>query len=836
MTINNRLFLFSLLLVAMLAALAPHMAHGQSKTTYEERELGFDAFDESQPDVTGLWFHIEQGQKSLANDEYGRLRYQYPSWQPSKPLQNALDRLNNLSRAKQGAGQKGASQQGASQQGSGSQTASSEKELVSNEPSSVSNAPKSPLVFFAEKTPQARRQISNTEFNKLVALAEKESLPNFYLLMGWAAIDRGKLNVARTQFESTLVLSPNEVQRRSAQQGLETITTFIVNSAIQQRDIEQLARLLASGKSNKDGGANASLITSLVEGSAWRKYNEDAYSEAYELFVLSQNADGQYLSLSAQQKHVRARQFACSIDTERFLRRCADGLAQQQLYLYEDGDYKSSIETAQQLGDIRALTLDELTLLGWAAAKYGDGETATLAFEKVLKQNPDNDVIAGELVRLNSNNRLKLNQLASTFPAVNTRRQAQVNSSAWPRKQFLLSYINADTRSTTAQTKDAFSVVSGITTRSRSGQSGLGNFDVLTSYIGIGDIYKGWQWRVFLDYKQFYSGAAPSGAWLGDDLLGDGVRSAVSNNITGFEDKGLRADIAYQDVGFNFYANVEYGMFDQPVNADITGQISATWFLPKLTLATTLFRYPKEDSMLSQTGSFNARNVDAWGYVLEDGIRGLAAYELAPRWSVAGTFQVSTMDGETVDSNTAFSVRGDVSYDIATDVSDMLDYWRVGPFASYSGYKHNRSGFTYGNGGYFSPNYFLSLGLYSELLTLEALNWQLKLSNSIALSRLEQTEDSRFPLIASSDLESDADPSVALPYSETTGLSGNFLAEAQYRIGSDWIVAGYMSKAFAVEYQAFEAGIQLRWRGGQGSGVTSDELLLSSPRLRGFAL
>ena len=49
-------------------------------------------------------------------------------------------------------------------------------------------------------------------------------------------------------------------------------------------------------------------------------------------------------------------------------------------------------------------------------------------------------------------------------------------------------------------------------------------------------------------------------------------------------------------------------------------------------------------------------------------------------------------------------------------------------------------------------------------------------------------------------------------------------------------LAGYIGKAFAVEYQAFEAGIQIRWREGRGTGVTSDELLLSSPRLSGFAL
>ena len=36
------------------------------------------------------------------------------------------------------------------------------------------------------------------------------------------------------------------------------------------------------------------------------------------------------------------------------------------------------------------------------------------------------------------------------------------------------------------------------------------------------------------------------------------------------------------------------------------------------------------------------------------------------------------------------------------------------------------------------------------------------------------------------------------------------MAEGQYRINHNWIVAGYMEKA--VEYQAFEAGIQIRWQ------------------------
>ncbi len=112
----------------------------------------------------------------------------------------------------------------------------------------------------------------------------------------------------------------------------------------------------------------------------------------------------------------------------------------------------------------------------------------------------------------------------------------------------------------------------------------------------------------------------------------------------------------------------------------------------------------------------------------------------------------------------------------------------------------------------------VSIGGYSELLTLEALNWQVKLRSSLALSRVEQDDDLRFPIGGAFPT---ADENATLGESSDTG---------------NWIVAGYIGKAFAVEYQAFEAGIQIRWREGRGAGVTSDELLLSSPRLSGFAL
>lgn len=797
-------------LCAITLALTPiYHANAQTKTTYEKNDIEFAPIEEGKPDVTGLWFHIEQGQTALANAEFGRLRNIYPSWKPSADLQAALAQINQP-RNKQ------------------TETSSGKLSTLSKQ---TTEPVATPLEVFASKSPRERK-ITNQEFDALLTIAERTDDVNSLLLMGWTAIERGQLTVAQSQFNRVQTLAKSEIAKRSARQGIETILTLETEQAISQGNMEKLVNLLAENKEN-------GVVLSLIETEAWNSFNDKGYQRAYEFFALAKNLEGQYLSLNAQNKSVQANALACAISTENFLRRCADGLAQQQLLLYEDKKYKGSIRAAQRLSNIRRLTEGELSLLGWAAAKNGSVAIATEAFEKVLALNPNDKAVADELVRLNSQNTLKLRQLSAKFSIVNTSRQAQINNNAWPRKQFLLSYNNADKRAINAQTKDAFSVVSGMTTRSRSGQAGLGNFDVLTSYVGVGDIYKEWQWQVTLDYKQFYTGQAPPNVWLGDNLVGSSF-APVSNNITGFEDKGIRAEVSYQGVGFNVYANAEYGMFDQPVNTALTGQVSATWFLPDVTLAATVFRYPKGDSMLSQTGSFNARNENAWGYVLEDGVRGLAAYQIAPNWSAAGTIQISALHGDLVEDNKALMLRGDLSYDIGakigSSVADIIDYWRIGPFASYSGYDNNSSGFTYGNGGYFSPNYFVSIGLYSELLTLEALEWQFKLSNALAISRLEQAADSRFPLLNFPDEGSDASPEFTLPYSKDTGLSGNFLAEAQYRISPEWIIAAYLGKAFAVEYQAFEAGIQVRWRGGKGNGVTSDELMLSSPKLKGFAL
>ncbi|AXT39126.1 cellulose synthase [Alteromonas sp. BL110] len=805
----------------LLTSFGTMQAYGQTKTTYKEKELGILPVQQEQPDLTGLWYHINERQIQRANEEFSRLKARYPGWKVPKEVEAELDRING--RVKDtiepvvSVPRVDKSDKPEAEPTPNDSRETSQKQVI--KPASKSL----PLEKFAQLTPKARANASKQKVETLIALSNQLKRTDFYLLMGWTAIDKGMLELAGQQFTEALELAVRDIDKQSAQQGLNSVTGIKLQQALSLRDTTTLAQLY---KSDTSGYAKE-----VIQGAAWQQYDIKNYDFAEALFSLVEDNEGRYLTLSAQSSDIakqNAFDLACSIDTEIFIRRCADRLASRQAQFYDTRHYIESIHAGEALERLRPLSIDERALIGWAAKEIQDISTATAAFEQVLSTTPTDTIIANELVSLNQSNAATLNRLALKYGAVKSILQARNIRNAWPRKQFWLAYQNEDQQAVTAQTKDGLSAVYGINTRSRSGDEGLGNFDVLSQYIGIGSGFKNWLWQVSLDYKQFYSGSPQVGDWFGDRQL-----ESTSLGISGFEDTGVRAEAYYQAPDFNFYANLEYAMFEQPIDAKVTGQISATKFLANTTVAATLFRKAKEDSLLSQTGTFYANREQPWGYVIENGIRGLVAHSIADNMSVAGTAQISRLEGELVADNSALSLRGDVTYDIASLVSPRLDYWRVGPFLSYTSYDKNLSGFTVGNGGYFSPSQFVSIGGYSELLTLEALNWQVKLRSSLALSRVKQDGDLRFPI---GQAHSSVEEGVSLGESTDTGLSGNFMAEGQYRIDRNWIVAGYIGKAFAVEYQAFEAGIQIRWREGQGNGVTSDELLLSSPRLSGFAL
>ena len=83
-----------LALGALATSLVSVQAYGQAKTTYKEKDLGILPAQQDQPDLTGLWYHINERQIQQANEEFTRLKARYPTWQVPQEVETELNRIN----------------------------------------------------------------------------------------------------------------------------------------------------------------------------------------------------------------------------------------------------------------------------------------------------------------------------------------------------------------------------------------------------------------------------------------------------------------------------------------------------------------------------------------------------------------------------------------------------------------------------------------------------------------------------------------------------------------------------------------------------------------------
>lgn len=380
-----------LALGALATSLVSVQAYGQAKTTYKEKDLGILPAQQDQPDLTGLWYHINERQIQQANEEFTRLKARYPTWQVPQEVETELNRINGRLK------------------GTNKPVVSEPREslqAVKKQPDKPASKAL-PLEQFAQLTPKARANMSKQKVETLIALSNQIKRTDFYLLMGWTAIDKGMLEMATQQFSQAQQSAVRDIDKQSAQQGLNSVTGIKLQQALSLRDTTTLEQFLKSD--------NSGYVKEVLQGAAWQQYDLKNYDFADALFSLVNDYEGRYLSLSAQSSDTAkqsAFDLACSINTEVFIRRCADGLASRQAQFYDTRRYKQSIESGEALARLRPLSVDEQALIGWAAKEIQDTTTATAAFERVLAKTPTDAVIANELVTINQDDEATLNRLA----------------------------------------------------------------------------------------------------------------------------------------------------------------------------------------------------------------------------------------------------------------------------------------------------------------------------------------------------------------------------------------------------------------------------------------
>lgn len=129
---------------------------------------------------------------------------------------------------------------------------------------------------------------------------------------------------------------------------------------------------------------------------------------------------------------------------------------------------------------------------------------------------------------------------------------------------------------------------------------------------------------------------------------------------------------------------------------------------------------PVRDSLLSWRG-MRLPDGSAWGAVQRTEIGTRARWQVAPRWNVSAGAQLQWLTGMNVVRNFGGSADASAAYDLKLR---HFDYFSVGPAFHYLGYVRNENFYTWGQGGYYSPQSSLSGGLALQWLSREGRRWQ----------------------------------------------------------------------------------------------------------------
>lgn len=195
----------------------------------------------------------------------------------------------------------------------------------------------------------------------------------------------------------------------------------------------------------------------------------------------------------------------------------------------------------------------------------------------------------------------------------------------------------------------------------------------------------------------------------------------------GYQTDSLAADVGTTPLGFllpNIVGRVEW---------------SPKWNSTDVTLG--IARRAVTNSELSYAGLRDPITGEKWGAVVASGpYAGFGLYR--DRYSVSGSLRFSELSGTHVLGNEFLGARAASSWKFYT--APELGAAYTGVVLNYWDYQHNLATYTFGSGGYYSPQSYLSVAVPLELAGVRA-GWSYQLRVSVAYSVSDNQQSAFYP-------------------------------------------------------------------------------------------
>lgn len=266
-----------------------------------------------------------------------------------------------------------------------------------------------------------------------------------------------------------------------------------------------------------------------------------------------------------------------------------------------------------------------------------------------------------------------------------------------------------------------------------------------------------------------------------DDYVAD---SPGSQSASGVElNLALSGDSYKADIG------------STPLGQDFNTLVGGLQWSPSLSnftkLTMTLERRPVTDSLLAYVGTTDKITGQKWGQVIKNGGNIQLGYDDGDSGLYAGVGGYSYI-GDNVPQNTGFDTSAGFYLRPYHDTNTEL---KTGVSVYYMDYAKNLSYFSFGQGGYFSPQNYISVALPVDY-TQTYDDWNLNLGGSVGYQSYTQDKTAYFP--GNSSLQSQLEALVAAGDSTTAyydaqsknGVSYNIHANGSYKINPNMLVGG----------------------------------------------
>ncbi|TKC81473.1 tetratricopeptide repeat protein [Trinickia terrae] len=277
----------------------------------------------------------------------------------------------------------------------------------------------------------------------------------------------------------------------------------------------------------------------------------------------------------------------------------------------------------------------------------------------------------------------------------------------------------------------------------------------------------------------------------------------------GYENRYVKADIGSTPVGFretNVVGGVQYS------NA----------FTDQTSYSIGASRRAVTDSLVSYAGARvtdGFGNTYKWGGVVNNALRGDLGWDDGTSGVyVNGQFQF--LMGDNVQDNMG-GKGGAGFYTRLVKSSDQT--LTAGVNTTVMGYSKNESYFTYGQGGYFSPQLYVILNFPLELMGRNGL-FTYDLKGSIGMQHFREASALYFP--TSSTVQSEAkataitpDSGAVYPAFSKTGFAYSLAATGEYQVAPQLTVGATASLGNAYQYREWVAAVYVRYAFNKQGGI-----------------